>query len=323
MNEFNIYLIFFFLFMDLLDKVKGCLFGVAIGDALGLATEFMTRHEVKMHYPDGIRSYDKIIRDGHRSQWKRGEWSNDTEIILCIAEKIIETGRFDKNATQQGIKKWFESDPADILPNFRWIMQHPEWFEKPTETCKEVWQKIGHYEASNEALNRALLCALFAKDLLPETRDDVLLTHYHKICVGTSCTIAFTARNLLNDIETDFSDLVDICEQCEPAILPYLNIARNGSLEDLDLDDEDSLWYARKAMGSSLWTLWHCGSPEETLFTLIEQGGDADTNASLAMGLAGLKYGFRSMPKHLVETLLNKERIHDIAEKIIPYAVRD
>ena len=47
----------------LFNKLKGIIFGQAIGDALGLGCEFLSKKEISHYYPNGFSDYNQIIQD--------------------------------------------------------------------------------------------------------------------------------------------------------------------------------------------------------------------------------------------------------------------
>ena len=57
------------------DKFKGCLFGLAVGDALGYPNEF-----IKI-------VTDMIQRPG--KSYMAGTWTDDTSMTICLAESIL------------------------------------------------------------------------------------------------------------------------------------------------------------------------------------------------------------------------------------------
>lgn len=73
-----------------IDRFRGCLYGQAIGDALGLETEFMTDEDIAWKYHHGLQHYKQIYQDRHRKRWEIGDWTDNTDMMLCIADAVIE-----------------------------------------------------------------------------------------------------------------------------------------------------------------------------------------------------------------------------------------
>jgi ADP-ribosyl-[dinitrogen reductase] hydrolase len=72
--------------MDKLDRFKGCLLGLAVGDALGTTNEFKRR---------GTFPPVEDIVGGGPFNLSAGEWTDDTSMALCLATSLIEVGKFD------------------------------------------------------------------------------------------------------------------------------------------------------------------------------------------------------------------------------------
>lgn len=288
--------------MKLNDKIRGAITGYAFGDALGVGCEFMTRNEINSYYPDGLRHFDQIIRDVHRSQWPRGEWTNDTRHLTMLLECIIETGGFKLHRLARKLKDWYDNEEADLAPVYRMMLQNPEWLDNPIQVAHRIWHDSNYKEASNEALYRSLVTGLTSseEDLMEHTRRITLMTHDDSKCVSTAKVMARMFYSLLhNGSEPSFEELEGICLDNDPRTLPYLHAARDGEIDTMAVDDEDTMTWSRKSMGVSLWSYWHSGSPAEIIYNVIDRGGDADTNAALAGALAGIRYGCSALPEEI------------------------
>ena len=92
--------------MGIKNNIYGTLFGQAIGDTLGLGTEFMTKAEAREKYPAELTEYSQIIRDYHREKFQHGMWSDDTDMMLCRANAIIEDKGINLHTIARNFKNW-------------------------------------------------------------------------------------------------------------------------------------------------------------------------------------------------------------------------
>lgn len=299
------------------QRLAGCFMGYAIGDALGLGTEFMTEREAAIRYPQGLTDYSQIIRDAHRGQWKRGDFTNDTRILLTIAEEILRQGHVDQKAIARKLVEWYDNDHStDHIACIRWCLSDPDYVTDPPGTAHKVWSQMGNFEATNEALGRGILGATMHENARETTNSLVCLTHYGMRCLCTAHIVGHMAYDLLwHGHVTPVEALASLARNFDETVVPYIYRAYDGSLEDLQLDDEDLCNNAAHSMMAALWPLWHCDSAEQTLYTMVMAAGDADTNAAAATALAGIRYGYDSLPKHLIEGLHERQKVEDLARR--------
>lgn len=305
------------------DNIKGCLFGYAIGDALGLGAEFMSRQEVSVRYPDGLTTYDQIIRDSHRCQWERGDYTNDTTQVLLMIDSIISKGDNDPIDVARRLKNWFdENHPIDISSNLRWVLSHPGYLEDPSATALTVFKNHHSNISRNDALGRALTMGLWPKFDERKVIENMSITHSHPMTLACAVGIARLANDILwHDRITDFNTFHEISDRYNGGMKLFIQIAEGGSIDELMLDDIDSCTSAAKTFAATVWAINRFNNPEETLYNMVKQGGDTDSICALITGLSGLRYGFDALPQHLVEGLRNFDKVNDASERLIPIII--
>lgn len=301
---------------NLSDKIKGCFLGYAIGDALGMGTEFMSKEEAGVRYGAGLRSYENIIRDAHRSQWERGDFTLDTEILLRLADLMSDHDMASPQLFAAMLLEWYHTMPMDFEGHFRWVVSQPDFSEHPYEASRRVWDGMGNRDAYNEALGRAMLLGLTRGSYREKVANNCRITHFDPRCVSSAVVIGEMSHTLLWDGRpATYDDLMALARDIDERTGAYITMAHDGNLEEIDLDEPSTFWYTRKTMAAALLAVWHFKDAEEALYTLVDEGGDADTNAALAMGLIALRDGDCHLPEHLKVGLLQRPRIEKSAER--------
>ena len=85
--------------MELLGRYRGCLLGIAIGDAVGTTLEFKP--------PGSFKPISDMVGGGP-FRLKPGEWTDDTSMALCLATSLVEKNGFDPREEMDRYSRWWK-----------------------------------------------------------------------------------------------------------------------------------------------------------------------------------------------------------------------
>jgi len=286
----------------MINKLKGALFGFAIGDALGGTTEFLTKEEINQKYG----KLEKIIGGG---VWdlEKGETTDDTAMTLAVAKGIIENPNNPLPAIGENFLVWYRSNPKDIGIIIRTVLElyKEDWYETAKRAHEDYLDGLS---AGNGSLMRCLPVALAypcLERMEKVTRQQSAMTHYDKVAAEACLIYNRIAFKILHGIDLK----VSIAEEVKGTIY------------------ESSL-YGKKpiclpdgyVVHTMQWVLYWLLTSETFLDVVIgaaNEGEDSDTIAAIAGGLAGLSCGYERLPKEYCEVLLVKEELEAVADGLM------
>ena len=301
------------------DKIYGTIFGQAIGDALGLGTEFLSKTEVREKYPDGLKEYSQIIRDYHRAKFQPGSWSDDTDMMLCIANAIIEDKGINLHTIARNFKQWvYAPETRGVGQTTLKVLSIAEYVEKPHQVAELIWRMTRTKNAANGSVMRTAIIGL-KKENVAQTAEDVCkLTHFDPRCVGSCVIVSEIINHLIwHDEQLSYSQIMTIGNKYDKSIAEYIDKAYYNGIESLELDEPSSIGYTLKALGSALWCLFYANDFEEGLLRVVNEGGDADTNAAVACAMLGAKFGYTSIPQKYTDGLTRKNDLMRITNYLM------
>ncbi|OCT11089.1 ADP-ribosyl-[dinitrogen reductase] hydrolase [Paenibacillus pectinilyticus] len=284
---------------NLLGRIRGGLYGVAIGDALGGTTEFMSVPEIKARY-----GYLIEIVGGGVWRLEPGEVTDDTMMTLCVAEGILDNPKEPVDAIGVHFMNWYQSRPKDIGNTIRHTFENYEgnWFEAAYLTDLDWGQSGG-----NGSLMRCLPVALAYREMEEIARISHMqskMTHYDERCSEACILYNRIAFRLLQG-----EDMKEVIQQ-ELVGTEYESI----------LSSEPNCEPSGFVVHTFRWVLYillEASDFSEVVQRAANLGGDSDTIGAIAGGLAGIYYGYEQIPARYADVILVRERLEEIAVRLL------
>lgn len=305
------------------NKIHSALFGLAVGDALGVPVEFQNRELLKRFPVVDMRE------NGSHRQLK-GTWSDDSSLAFCLADSLCNGYNIEDIAT-----KFLQWKNAEI-----WT-PHGSVFDIGIATRNAIYRiaqgeqptlcgGFDEEDNGNGSLMRILPIAFYLKDeadlnLIYQTVKDVSsITHAHFRSVF-ACFIYITYALELFKTEnkivaykktkTVVNNFIVDKEFNEREIQLFDRILKSNINES----EEDKIYssgYVLHSLEASFWCILNSSSYKETVLKAVNLGEDTDTTATIAGGLAGLIYEYNEIPTEWINVLARKNDITDLCIKL-------
>ena len=309
-------------YSTLQEQIRSAIFGLAVGDALGVPVEFTNRSTLKRNPVTGMRAFGTY-------NLPAGTWSDDSSLSFCLAEVLSEGFNLDKIA--KSFVQW--KDEAFWTP-------YGDVFDIGIATSKAInrlKQGIepelagGSYEDSNGngSLMRIMPLLFYIKDKPLQERFKITrlvssITHGHTRSVLACFYYLEFARLLIKPL--DKFEIYSILRKEIPANMTILAID-GDELSHFDRLLSDDIWlipereiesggYVVDTLEASIWCLLMTDRYASAVLKAVNLGEDTDTTAGVTGGLAGLLYGYEQIPKEWVDVLARKDDIEDLCRRL-------
>ena len=311
------------------ERIAGGLYGLLVGDALGVPYEFYEANElpvyekIEMTPPAGFqKTYPRIAA---------GTWSDDGAQALCLMDSLLKQGKFSLKAYSDALLAWYEEgfwavggvvfdvgiQTADALNAYKRGL--------PATDCG----LMNPEGKGNGALMRVLPLALWhfvqedtdlekrSRELVRDAHSQCQITHGH-LCNQVCCALyCLAAQGLLEGKEAR--------EAIQEGVCALRSIYREQPEYERELEwsvRPDIPWegrgtgYVVDCLRSAFMILEQASDYEDAIKRAVLLGNDTDTTACVTGGLAGIRYGLRKIPERWLNALKEREKVEDLLAQL-------
>lgn len=294
-----------------IDRYRGALVGLAVGDAIGTTLEFAPRGSfAPLTDMVGGGPFDLVA----------GQWTDDTSMALCLAQSLLFRHGFDPRDQMNRYANWYlhgymssTGTCFDIGATVRGALERYLDIGDPYSGSTEP------RTAGNGSIMRLAPVAMrYAHDplLADHAANSARTTHGAAEAVDATRLFALQLRAAL--LGRDKPHVLAGAGYIPQT--PRLRELLDTDLHQVHAQQIHGTGYVIESLRAALWCFATTTSYHDAVLAAANLGDDADTTAAICGQLAGAWYGWESIPRPWRERLFDHDAIVTMADALLDAA---
>jgi len=292
---------------DTQDRARGCLVGLAVGDAIGTTLEFKP--------PGTFKPLTDMVGGGHFCL-RKGHWTDDTSMALCLGHSLVECGGFDPYDQMRRYCDWYDNGYMssigvcfDIGVTVSSALRRFQKTGEPFAGAKSRWS------SGNGSIMRLAPVPIFyhcdSAAAVHYGGESSRTTHGSELCVDACRYFSAVLAELINGADKQVITTTPYSPQTQE-----LELIRQGAFLDKPYQELTGSGFVIESLESALWCFCHTDSFDNCVLAAANLGNDADTTAAIAGQLAGAHYGHSGIRPDWRQALHRHDEIVALADAL-------
>eukprot|EP01100_Stratorugosa_tubuloviscum_P015428 TRINITY_DN8901_c0_g1_i1.p1 TRINITY_DN8901_c0_g1~~TRINITY_DN8901_c0_g1_i1.p1 ORF type:complete len:427 (-),score=188.68 TRINITY_DN8901_c0_g1_i1:29-1309(-) len=307
---------------ELIEKYEGCLFGLAVGDALGTTLEGILN-------PDQYQVISDLVGGG-KFQVEAGQFTDDTSTALILAESLLQRkGFFPIDQNSKYLKWYLQGHLSSTNVCFDIGIQTRTSILKFKDTNEEYPSSSHEKRIGNGSLMRLAPIALAYVNYGPQILLNMAelssrTTHGAIPCVDAcrffASLISGALQGKSKEEILDASYFDKFCENIQDLrpLCEEIDVIAKGSYKQAD--HLSCSGKVTDSLEAALWAFYKFDNFEQGCLTLVNFGNDADTTGAIYGQIAGAHYGKNLIPKKWIDKIIFSSFIEQCAKELLKLA---
>lgn len=293
--------------ITLQQRFRGCLSGLACGDALGTTHEFKRR--------GSFEPLSDMIGGGPFGL-AAGQWTDDTSMALCLAASLLERRGFDARDQMERYCRWWQQG---------YLSSTGYCFDIGNATVAALRQFLETGEpyagsrhplsAGNGSLMRLAPVVMFyfpdQAQALHFAGESSRTTHAAAECIDACRYLAAQVLMIFHGADKDALSAATFQAQTKK-----IDLLQGGAYLQKDIEHIRGSGYVVDSLEAALWCFHHHDNYRDAVLAAVNLGDDADTTAAICGQLAGAYYGINGIPDAWLGKLAMGDTISALADAL-------